>query len=89
MAEIVVAHPTGEELAKLGTDSWATWSCGRSSFPWHYDCQETCYVLEGRVTVEADGKSVEFGPGDLVTFPAGLDCTWHVHEPVRKVYRFD
>ncbi|AGP40227.1 hypothetical protein SCE1572_40435 [Sorangium cellulosum So0157-2] len=26
--------------------------------------------------------------GDLVTFPAGLNCTWEVRSPVRKHYRF-
>jgi uncharacterized protein len=36
-----------------------------------------------------DGKhSVSFGPGDLVVFPNGLECTWHVHEGVVKHYNF-
>lgn len=57
-------------------------------FDWHYDETETCYLLEGRVTVEAEGKSVSFGKGDLVVFPQGLSCVWKVAEPVRKHYRF-
>ncbi|HOK78766.1 MAG TPA: cupin domain-containing protein, partial [Verrucomicrobiota bacterium] len=39
-------------------------------------------------TVEAEGKSVSFGKGDLVVFPQGLSCVWKVAEPVRKHYRF-
>jgi hypothetical protein len=27
--------------------------------------------------------------GDLATFPAGLSCTWDVHAPLRKHYRFE
>ena len=29
------------------------------------------------------------GKGDLVTFPAGMSCTWEIRRPVRKHYRFD
>ncbi|MGE5528805.1 MAG: cupin domain-containing protein [Patescibacteria group bacterium] len=89
MSRITVSRPTPSELVALGTDAWDSWSCGVSTFPWHYDSQETCYVLAGRVTVEAEGEKVEIGPGNLATFPAGLDCIWHVHEPIRKVYRFE
>ncbi len=35
-----------------------------------------------------DGEPVRFGEGDLVTFPAGLSCTWEIHSPVRKHYTF-
>jgi uncharacterized cupin superfamily protein len=34
------------------------------------------------------GEPVRFGAGDLVVFAAGLSCTWEVHAPVRKHYRF-
>ena len=34
------------------------------------------------------GKPVEFGPGDLVTFPEGLDCVWKISKPVKKHYKF-
>ncbi len=34
------------------------------------------------------GGKVEMEPGDLVTFPKGLKCTWTVHEIIRKVYKF-
>ncbi len=35
-----------------------------------------------------EGEPVEFGKGDLVTFPEGTCCTWKVEEPIRKHYRF-
>ena len=60
-----------------------------SGFPWFYSEPETFYVLEGRVRVELDeGEHVEFGKGDLVTFPERTECTWIVQEPIRKHYRF-
>jgi uncharacterized cupin superfamily protein len=40
-----------------------------------------------KVTTPA-GEAVEFGAGDLVTFPRGLTCTWEVRKPIRKHYRF-
>jgi len=41
------------------------------------------------VTVTPDGgEPVRFSSGDLVVFDAGLSCTWDVHAPVRKHYRF-
>ena len=54
-----------------------------------YDATETCYVMEGEVKVTApEGEAVEFGAGDLVTFPRGLRCSWEVRKPIRKHYRF-
>lgn len=91
--KIDVRRPSENEIEKMGIRSWGTWGCEISTFPWKYDDPETCLVLEGRVRVEgrgpdADIEPVEFGPGDLVTFPEGLECTWVVSEAVRKHYRF-
>ena len=86
--KIEVRKPTGEELNALGVFSWSTWTCGVSRFDWSYAEKETCYLLDGRVTVEAGGQTVSFGKGDLVVFPEGLSCVWNVQEPVRKHYRF-
>jgi uncharacterized protein len=89
MSKIQKERPDDKKLDALGTRNWGTWECEPSTFPWEYDDRETCYVFEGRVTVETqDGQTVEIGPGDLVTFPKGLKCTWTVHEKIRKVYKF-
>lgn len=70
--------------------SWGTWGCGVSKFPWTYDSNESCYLLEGQVTVTpSDGSPpATFGKGDFVTFPAGMSCTWDVSEPVQKHFMF-
>ena len=87
MAEIEVTQPTDEQLEEMGVKSWPIWSCEVSKFDWQYDQPETCYILEGQVTVTAGDQQVSFGPGDLVVFPAGLKCAWDVTQPVRKHYK--
>ena len=84
--EIIVKKPTESEIAEMSKNP--TWECGVSEFDWHYDSKETCILLNGEVTVEYDGKSVSFGPGDYVEFPEGLSCVWKVTKPVKKHYVF-
>ncbi len=85
---IEVRKPAAGELEEKGILSWPVWSCEASTFDWEYDQRETCYLLAGEVTVEADGEVVSFGAGDLAVFPEGLQCTWRVARPVRKHYQF-
>lgn len=88
--EIKVEKPDAAKLASLGVARWPIWSKEVSSFPWDYSSQEVAYILEGKVTVTpiGGGDSVDFGVGDLVTFPAGLSCIWEVKEALRKHYQF-
>lgn len=64
--------------------------CDAGSFPWSYSDSESCYLLQGKVTVTpTDGRqAVTFGKGDFVTFPAGMSCQWDVAEPVKKHFNF-
>ncbi len=88
MSEIEVRKPSKEELEKLGVKSWPIWECDPSKFDWEYDDKETCYILEGDVTVSTPTGNVHFAKGDLVVFPKGLRCVWNVAKHVRKHYRF-
>ena len=82
-------QPSTERLAELGVNGWPIWEKEPSSFPWHYDEREICYLLDGEVEVTPQGgETVRFGAGDLVTFPAGMSCHWTIHQAVRKHYRF-
>lgn len=81
--------PTPAQLRELGVEDWPTWGTGIARFPWTYDMDETCYLLEGEVVVTPEGGApVTLRAGDLVTFPAGMSCTWDVRRPLRKHYRF-
>ena len=90
MSQIKIERePNQERLEALGVSDWPIWTKESSEFPWSYDEQETCYFLEGNVVVTPDGgESVEMGKGDLVTFPAGMSCTWKIAKDVKKHYRF-
>jgi len=85
----VERHPGEAKLKELGVFTWPIWTKETSEFPWTYDEPETCYFLEGEVTVTGDdGETARVGPGDLVTFPQGLSCTWKITTAVKKHYRF-
>jgi len=89
MAEIKVEKVEENKLKNIGVFSWPIWEKEASRFDWHYSQTEECYLLEGKVSIETkDGKRIEFGKGDFVTFPKGLDCVWEIKEPVRKHYNF-
>ena len=89
MSEIKIERPAETELKKLDVYNWPIWEKEVSRFDWHYEQQETCYLLKGKVTVTAEGgPAVNFGAGDLVVFPAGLSCVWDIQEAVRKHYKF-
>jgi len=79
-----------ERLKKLGAEKWSVWEKDVSEFPWSYDQQETCYIIEGEAeVVSQDGsQTAEFEKGDLVFFPEGLECTWKIKEPIKKYYKF-
>jgi len=89
-AGITIEHnPSPAKLDVMGVYDWPIWTKEVSSFPWQYDKQEKCYLLEGDVIVTPDGgEPVHIQEGDLVTFPAGLSCTWEIREDVEKHYEF-
>ena len=88
VAKVEKASP--EKLRELGALKWPIWEKEKSVFDWEYDEQEICYFLEGKVKVtsKTTGESVEFGKGDIVTFPKGLQCVWEISVDVRKHYFF-
>ena len=90
MDTITIEHNvTPAKLDVLYVDDWPVWTKGVSEFDWEYDQQETCYILRGRFTVTPDGgEPQEFKRGDLITFPAGMSCTWDIQEDVEKYYDF-
>ena len=86
--DIEIKKPNQTELDKRNVASWPIWENEVSRFDWHYESTEECYLLEGRVVVETEDGSVEFGKGDFVTFRKGLTCVWDIKEPVKKHFSF-
>lgn len=91
MDKIIVEHgPAMERLEELGVEQWPLWTKEISEFRWTYDGREICYFLAGEVEVTPEnGAPVRMGKGDLVTFPAGMRCTWKIVSDVRKHYQID
>ena len=88
--QILVEHNASPaKLDVMGVFDWPIWQKEVSTFPWKYDQQETCYLLDGEVIVTPEGgEPVKISRGDLVTFPAGMSCTWEILQDVRKHYDF-
>lgn len=83
----VERQATQTELDKLDVYRWPIWMKEPSKFPAFYEVAEMCYFLEGEVIVTPDsGAPVTIGAGDLVTFAAGLSCTWYVKSDIKKHY---
>jgi uncharacterized protein len=90
MDKITIEHnPSAAKLEVMGVYDWSLWEKGISKFSWNYDSNETCYLLEGDVTVTpSEGAPVHITEGDLVNFPKGMTCTWEIRKGVRKHYKF-
>ncbi len=88
-AAIDVKRPSEQELKDLNVESWPLWEKEKSCFDWFYDEKETCFFLEGEVTVKClDKTEVNIAKGDLVVFPKGLKCEWNIKRKVKKHYKF-
>jgi uncharacterized cupin superfamily protein len=82
--------PSPAKLEVLGVEDWPIWRKEVSKFPWAYSQTEVCYILKGRFLVTPNGgETQEFVRGDLITFPAGLECTWEILESVEKHYTYE
>ncbi len=87
--KIEIKKLTDKDLEAKDISSWPIWEKEISRFDWYYDSTEECYLIEGKVAVETkDGKKVEFGKGDFVTFTKGLSCIWDIKMPVKKHFNF-
>jgi uncharacterized protein len=69
-----------------GSASTMMWDCTAGRFNWHYDVDETLYIIEGSVIIkDATGEARRLSAGDVVFFPAGSSAEWHVETYIRKV----
>lgn len=75
---------TWARSADATTDHWA-WECTAGRFRWYFATDETVVVVEGSVTISAEGMApVRLGVGDAAYFPAGTWTVWDVESYIRK-----
>ena len=61
------------------------WECTLGSFVWHYNEDETVYIIAGEVFVSTKGgEEMRLGQGDMGFFPGGTVYTWRVTDPIKK-----
>jgi len=88
MSNIIIKQLSDVEVDNMGILNWPIWTCEVSEFPWQYDVEESCLILEGEVYVAVGSDTVQIKAGDFVIFPKGLVCVWQVTKPIRKHYQF-
>ena len=88
MSNIVIKKLSDVEVDNMGILNWPIWTCEVSEFPWKYDVEESCLILNGEVSVTDGLDTVQIKKGDFIIFPKGLSCIWKVTKPVRKHYQF-
>jgi uncharacterized cupin superfamily protein len=76
------------ESDKKSVASWPVWEKEPSTFPYTYDKEEKCLILQGKATVSCSEGDFWFAAGDFVVFPKGLKCTWKIAEKIKKKYTF-
>ena len=87
MSNIVIKQLSNVEIDYMGILNWPIWTCEVSEFPWQYDVEESCLILEGEVYVAAGSGIVQIKAGDFVIFLEGLACIWKDTKPIKKHYQ--
>jgi uncharacterized protein len=76
------------KLLSSSTDGMAStfmWDCTAGRFNWHYELDETVYLLEGSVVIKDSNGVHQLSAGDSFLFKAGTHAEWTVDSYVRKV----
>lgn len=50
------------------------------------EADETIFIWEGRLTIEAEGKILELSAGSAASFNRGTATRWAIHEPVVEFF---
>ena len=77
------AHVAGSADGRALT---CLWECSAGEFDWHYDLEETVYVLGGSVVLESESlPPTRYGAGDVIFFKRGATVRWYVEDHIRKL----
>ena len=62
------------------------WTAQPCKFNYEFMLHESAHILEGSVTVTANGETLHLGPGDIAYFPKGTKSVWHITAPLKKIF---
>lgn len=62
------------------------WDCTAGTLEITFDFDELVHIIEGEVTVRANGVAEILVPGSVAFFRNGLVTTWEISHYVRKMY---
>ncbi|MGC0363292.1 putative cupin superfamily protein [Rhodococcus sp. 27YEA15] len=80
-----VARAAQWSASKDGSTTTHVWDCTKGRFRWYFHADEIVHIMEGSVTVEAEGVAKRtLTVGDAALFRAGSWSEWHVEDYVRK-----
>jgi len=86
--KILINSPcNASTIIKYGIKHWPTWECEPCKFPLTYKEKETCLIIEGEAIIKTSNQIHKIKSGDLVTIPAGFNCTWEILKSIKKHYR--
>lgn len=85
---ISIEKLTEKQIESKSIESWPIWEKKVSSFPWQYEADEYCLIIEGEIIVIANNKEYLVKADDFVKFPKGLKCHWNITKNIRKYYQF-
>ncbi|MBC1643293.1 DUF861 domain-containing protein [Listeria welshimeri] len=74
---------TLEESKRLG---FGLMEMKDTTFDWFLDYDEVDYIIEGRLDVVIDGRTVSAGPGEIIFIPKGSQIKFSVKGEARFVY---
>ncbi|EBF6199979.1 DUF861 domain-containing protein [Listeria monocytogenes] len=74
---------TLEESQRLG---FGLMEMKDTTFDWFLDYDEVDYVIEGRLDVVIDGRTVSAGPGEIIFIPKGSQIKFSVMGEARFIY---
>ncbi|EGT9957006.1 DUF861 domain-containing protein [Listeria monocytogenes] len=74
---------TLEESKRLG---FGLMEMKDTTFDWFLDYDEVDYIIEGRLDVVIDGRTVSAGPGEIIFIPKGSQIKFSVTDEARFIY---
>ena len=85
--KVLISSPcSASVIIQYGIKSWPIWECKPSKFQWNYDDKEICLIIEGQAKISTqNGDIYVIKAGDLVVFPAGLNCEWEVTKVLKNI----